>query len=354
MRILAAFIIKEFRQLFRDRFMLKFLLVAPVFQLLLLGFSLTMETKHVKLLVCNLDGGQAGRDLVGSLSHNDRFDIVGETRDPRELEHAIRNRKARVGLYIPPGFSRKQAVDGTSGVLVMLDAVDGNAALTAFGYLVRAGSASGPEVRFWFNPELRNEAWMVPGIVVLIITIVTLLLGALSLVREKERGTLEQLAVTPIRKYQLFAGKLLPFFIYAFAELVIVLKLAEIVFRLKPEGSLLSLWLAVALYLFTTLGLGLLVSTVSRTQQQALFLAWFFMIFLILLSGFFIPVANMPWWLRQLTRLNPLRYMMTIVRDIWLKGSTPLDLWDQYLTLAGLGTGLLLASIVVWNKKAGP
>lgn len=352
MRILGAFFIKEIRQLWRDPFLLKFMVIAPFFQLVILGFSLTLDVRHIPLLVCNQDRGVAGRTLVEGISHNDRFDMAGTSADLAGLELGIRSRRGKAALYIPPDFSRSLERSESAKVLVLLDAVDGNAALTAFGYLNRAGSPKGPETRFLFNPDLRNEAWMVPGIVVLIITIVSLLISSLTMVREKERGTLEHLSVTPVKKGAIVAGKMIPFFVYSFIELLLVLKLAELVFHLKPAGSLPALWLAIALYLFTTLGLGLFVSTVSATQQQALFLAWFFMIFLILLSGFFIPVDNMPGWLRGVTRLNPLRYMISITRSLWLKGSGIAELWPEYLSLALLGGCFAGGSVISFSRKS--
>ena len=179
----------------------------------------------------------------------------------------------------------------------------------------------------------------------------TLLLGSMSLVKEKETGTLEQLMVTPITNVQLILGKIIPFLIYSFIELIITLKIAELVFHVKMAGSVFSLYLAVGVFLFAALGLGLFVSTLAGTQQQALFIAWFFMIFMVLLSGFFLPIDNMPRWLRIITLVNPLRYMMTIVRELYLKASPLKYLWDQFLPLAGLGAAIFTASVFRFNKK---
>ncbi|WP_319478152.1 ABC transporter permease [Marispirochaeta aestuarii] len=357
MRIILALIKKEFRQLVADPFFFRFLLFAPLAQLVVLGFSLTLETTNVSLVVCDLDCSPSSRELITALGNSEHFVLTGQVLQYQELEQSLRRWEAAVGIYIPPDFSRRSNIEGSGKILVLLDSVDGNKALTAFGYLqqiVSAESVSASPVqityRYRFNPELRSEVFMVPGIVVVIITIITLLIASMSLVREKERGTLEQLSVTPITKGQLIAGKLLPFLFYAFVELAIILRVAEAVFRLSPAGSILQLYFAVLIYLASTLGLGLLISSIASTQQQALFIAWFCMVFMILLSGFFIPIDNMPLWLQRITLLNPLRFMMTIVREIYLK-STPLNLLlDQLLPLAALGVAIFGASLVTFKK----
>ena len=362
---------KEVKQLSGDKFYLRFLLIAPLMQLIVLGFSLTMETAHVPTLVCDLEQSAASRELIRGISTNDRFRMAGGVKTYQELIDGIHQWKASLGIYIPPDFSERIEKEGSGEVLVLLDAVDGNKALTAYGYLqqifLEAGVRIAPpdsrtagarsfmpviQQHYLFNSELKNEAFMVPGIVVVILTIITLMIGAMSLVREKESGTLEQLSVTPIRKGEIILGKLIPFLVYAFIEVAVILKVAELVFHLHMAGSLLQLYLAVLLYLFSTLGLGLLVSSIASTQQQALFIAWFFMIFLLLLSGFFIPVENMPVWLQRITLVNPLRYMMTVVREIYLKATPVRFMLDQLVPLALLGAGIFAGSVLAFRKKA--
>ncbi|ORC34061.1 hypothetical protein B4O97_14345 [Marispirochaeta aestuarii] len=370
MRTLIAMVKKEILQLRADTFYLRFLLIAPLFQLIVLGFALTIETTNVPTLICDLDRTALSREFVRSVSTNERFNVIGTVEEYEELGDALQRWQASIGIYIPPGFGRDLKRDASAELQVLIDAVDGNKALTAYGYLQQiaaeqglrlaavpldAGGAPGPRLvyHYLFNPELKNAAFMVPGIVVVIVTIITLMIGAMNLVREKEVGTLEQLMVTPINRSQLILGKLIPFLVYAFIEVAVLLKVAELVFGLHLAGSLLSLYLALLLYLFSTLGLGLLVSSAAGTQQQALFIAWFFMIFMILLSGFFIPIRNMPRWLQWLTMLNPLRFMMTIVREIYLK-ATPLKLLaDQLLPLSALGLVIFGTSIFTFQKKSG-
>ncbi len=367
MRTIAALVKKEIRQLKGDAFYLRFLMAAPLLQLIVLGFSLTIETRNVATVICDMENSSLSRQVVQSVSTNDRFSITDRTDNYGDLMQMVHQWKASIGIYIPADFSEKVQRGDGGQILVLLDAVDGNKALTAYGYIQQIAAAEGwkiakasnpgtpstmPDVQihYFFNPELKNQAFMVPGIVVVIITIITLMIGAMSLVREKEKGTLEQLAVTPIRKGQLILGKVLPFLIYSFVEVAILLKVAQLVFHLTLAGNIFQLYIAVLLFLFSSLGLGLLASTMAGTQQQALFIAWFMMIFMILLSGFFIPIENMPQWLQNITLINPLRYMMTIVREIYLK-ATPLRLLlDQLIPLAGIGGGIFTVSVLLYRK----
>ena len=369
MRTLIAMIKKEVLQLKADKFYLRFLLIAPFLQLIVLGFSLTTETTNVPTLICDLDKSAVSREFVRSVGTNERFDIVGTVESYTALDEGIQRWQASVGVYIPPGFSKRLSRDAAAEIQVLLDAVDGNKALTAFGYLQQIAAREGIRLidltlqpdgggtrmiyHYLFNPELKNAAFMVPGIVVTIITIITLLVGAMSLVREKETGTLEQLMVTPINRGQIILGKMIPFLVYSFIEVAIILKVAQWIFHLELAGSLATLYLGILLYLFSTLGLGLLISSVAGTQQQALFLAWFFMVFMILLSGFFIPIENMPLWLQKITLLNPLRFMMTVVREIYLKATPIWLLTDQLLPLGALGFAIFGTAVATFRKKSG-
>ncbi len=371
MRKIAAMIKKEVRQIRSDKFMLRFLIIAPILQLILLGYSLTMETEHVKTIICDLDRTTITRQFVEEVSNNDRFDIVGITDNYNNMEKYIHNWTAVIGIYIPPDFSRNLGRNGHGDILALLDSVNGNQALTAFGYLKQIAAESALQLapihvikdylskggnvlintHYWYNQELKDQAFMIPGIVVMIITIISLMLGAMSIVKEKETGTLEQLMVTPLGKIELILGKQIPYLIYSFIELIIILKLADFIFKIQLQGSLFSLYLIIFLYLFTTLGLGLFVSTVSNTQQQALFLTWFIMVMMILLSGFFIPIENMPGPIRFITFINPLRYMMTSVREIYLKATPLIFLLDQILPIFFLGIGIFTASVIKFHKK---
>jgi len=371
MKQLMAVMKKEIRHLRRDPFMLRILLISPILQLLILGYAVTFETKHVAIEICDMDKSSYSRHFIQKIMTNDRFDFVGYTDDVNQLDRDIKRWKSKVGLYFPPDFSQKLIRNGQASVLAYLDAIDGNQAMTAFGYLqkialeqsiqlipksvlrqhIKKDKIISLNTHFLFNPDLKNDAYMVPGIVVMLLTIITSLMGALTLVKEKELGTLEHIMVTPIKKFNLIVGKLLPYLIYAFMEMAIIIKLAQIVFSISFAGSYWTLYFIAALFLFTTIGIGLIVSTLSQTQQQALFLSWFFIVFSSVLSGFFIPIPNMPHWLQIVTYLNPMRYMMTSMREIFLKG-TPLSyLLDQIVPLAVLGAVLFAMSVVKFQKK---
>lgn len=357
---------KELGHLRRDSFMLRILIIAPIMQLIILGYALTFETRNVSLLICDMSRSQASRQLIQKIRTSDRFQFNGFADSPEELDLAVKQWKARVGLYFPPDFADRLKRGRKAQVLIYLDAVDGNQALTAFGYLQKILAGATPEVvlsgvpayqtvqfnsHFIFNPELRNDVYMIPGVVVLLLTIVTTFMGGLSLVKELETGTLEHLMVTPITKFQLLAGKLLPYLIYAFLEMAVILFLAGLIFGIDVKGTYWHLYLFGTVFLFTTVGLGLLVSTIAHTQQQALFLAWFFMVFGILLSGFLIPIDNMPLWLQRITYLNPLRYMINAMREIFVKGTPIQYLYDQLLPLAVLGLTLFLISVARFRKR---
>jgi ABC-2 type transport system permease protein len=199
---------------------------------------------------------------------------------------------------------------------------------------------------YWYNPLVKSQLYMIPGLVIMIITIVTLLLGSLAIVKEKEAGTMDQLIVSPLSRGEIILGKLLPFLLYSWIEMSVAMFFAYVVFSISPAGSVFDIFIASGVYLFSTLGLALFVSTISATQTQALFLSWFFMVILILLSGFMIPIANMPEWLKILTLANPLRYMMSIMREIYIKGVSLLDMWRELVSLFILGAFLLSASVI--------
>jgi ABC-2 type transport system permease protein len=209
------------------------------------------------------------------------------------------------------------------------------------------------EPRFWFNPNLESKLYIVPGIIALILLIITLFLTSMGIVREKEIGTLEQLMVTPIRSYQLVIGKIIPFSILGIIEIMISMGFVYLIFGIGIKGSLLLLLFESSLFIISTLGLGIFISTISDTQQQALFVAWFFMIFAILLSGFFIPIANMPPAIQHITRLNPLRYFIVILREIYLKGTSIRDLIPETIAMVTFGICLFLAAVTRFRKKIG-
>ncbi|HER19858.1 MAG TPA: ABC transporter permease, partial [Chromatiales bacterium] len=322
------------------------------------------------------DRTAVSRRVVDALTHSDVFVAGPVARTPDELEGFLTHDRARVTLWIPRYFERDVLEGHQPEVAIAVDGRNSSLAGRAAGYAqavvtrevmrVRAeegvaspaaAAAASPPVRidgvtrFFYNPELESRYYMVPGILVLLITIVSTLLTGLAVVREKELGTFEQILVTPLTPGQLVAGKTVPFAIITFGELTFATIVAKLWFHLPLQGSLFTLILGVGAYLLVTLGIGLLVSTISSTQQQAMFSVWFFMTFAILMSGFFYPIENMPTWAQWLSAVDPLRYTMYIVRGVFLRGAGFLDLWHELAVLAGFGLVVFTAAVQRFQKR---
>jgi len=349
---------KEFRQIFRDPPMVAIIFLVPVFQLLIFSFAVTTEVKQVKLAVADFDDSASSREIRRAFNSSGWFDTRLVTRDLHEIEERMRGWDVQLGLVFPARFGRDLERGLAPQIGIVVDGVDGNAASVAMGYatniLGRFGTRSAPvsmRERMLYNPDLDSKNYMVPAIIVVLLTIIPMMLSAMSLVKEKEIGTLEQLLVTPLRKSHLLTGKLTPFLILAYLELAIVTTVAVLVFGIEMNGSYLDLALGALLYLGTTIGLGIFISTFSGTQQQAMFFAWFIMMFMILLGGFMVPIANMPSAVQKLTYLNPMRYFIFIVRDIFQKGSDLSILWRDVLTLGIYGLAIFSFGILKFRKR---
>jgi len=358
---------------FRDRPMLVLIFMVPVVQLVLLSFAITTEVKHVKLVIADMDETVVSREIVRAFTNTDRFDVVGLTRDIGSVRKDMQGWRAQMGLVIPRGFSADMRRGLKPQLEIVIDGVDANSAGVAQGYargilagvgmdygmrLLDPRKAAGlhlatMEERMWYNLDLSSQQFMVPAIVVVLLTILPMMLSAMGLVREKEIGTLEQLMVTPLKKHELLAGKIIPFLCLTYLELAIVMTVAVTLFRIPMNGSYVLLALLASLYLFSTLGLGIFISTVTRTQQQAMFVAWFFMVFMIIMGGVFIPIENMPSGLQKLTYLDPMRYFVSIVRDIFQKGSSLRFLLKDVLPMAAFGLLIFSASVARFQKRVG-
>ncbi len=383
MRRVFFMIRKEFRQIFRDPPMVAIIFLVPVVQMLILSFAITTEIKHVKLAVADLDNSAVTRGITRAFANTDRFDMNIVTDDPAAIKESMRSWDAQVGIVVLPGFGRDMTRGLAPQIDIVMDGVDGNAASVAMGYAAGilqdygrensfpapriavqepgsadaariAGSAVFPvtmQERMWYNPDLDSKNYMVPGIVVVLLTILPMMLSGMSLVKEKEIGTLEQLQVTPLGRRELLMGKLTPFLILSFVELAIVTTVAVLAFGITMNGSYADLALSALLYLATTIGLGIFISTITGTQQQAMFVAWFFMMFMILMSGFFIPIENMPPVLQKITHLNPMRYFVAVVRDLFQKG-TPLSmLWKDLLPMTLFGVAIFSFGVLKFRKR---
>jgi ABC-2 type transport system permease protein len=370
MSVLKHFVHKEFRQIFRDRQMTRMILVLPIIQLLVLGNAINLDVRHIKLAIFDKDHSKESRDIESRFRSSAYFDIVPNTYD--EVQPLLDRGIADVAVVIPQGFADDLGSGKTAQGQILVDGQNSNLAGISASYVSGVFStyqedygnemlAKNPDLkskihtidaitRVFYNPEMKSYFYMIPAIAVLLLTMVTSLLNALNIVREKEIGTLEQLMVTPIRKWEFVLGKSIPFAVLGYIELFLALLIGTLVFRIPFAGSFLLLGFASALFLVTTLGVGLFVAAISSTQQQALFTAWFFMVFFILMSGFLTPIENMPNALQYLTYLDPLRYMMKVTRGIFLKGSSFADLKLELLAMAIYGTAMFSLAIVKFRK----
>jgi ABC-2 type transport system permease protein len=376
MRLLIQFIIKEFLQFKRDRKMISVVLVAPILQLILLGYAATFDLREIHTVIFDKDKSRTSRDLVNTLQNSGYFSIDNYVSGYDDFTRLITDGDALVGIVIPTDFEKNINSDKTAQLQAIFDGSDGNKASIAAGYVIGAVSGfsqnintqkflmrglinplSGsiqPEVRIWYNPDLTTRNYMLPGIAGLIITLVTTLLTSLAIVKEREIGTLEQLIVSPLKPYQIIIGKFIPFTILGFISASLVLTVMRFWFGIPIRGNVILLYFSALLYMLSTLGLSLFVSTISRTQVQAMMTAGFgIMMPMIFFSGFAFPIENMPAIIQYITYLVPLRYFIVILRGIILKGIGIADLWPQTLALLIFGILIVFLSSLRFRKKLG-
>jgi len=369
MRTIFYLLQKEFSQIFRNRTMLPMIFLLPLMQMLILVFAATYDLKNVDVYVVDKDLSQTSRDLINRFEASPLFRIHDASFDVAEGEDRFNQEEADFVLVIPVDFERSLRRDDKAGIQLLIDAIDGSKASLIYSYVreIISGFNKGiiakwkgfPEFnppqridihdRYWFNPELDYKWYMAPGILAILVTIIGMFMSGMNLVREKESGTIEQLNVTPIKKYQFILGKLLPFLVIALFDLAFGLLIARIVFDLPVVGSLPLLFGFAALYLVGVLGLGLFISTITETQQQVMFVTYFFLIIFILMGGIFTPVENMPDWAQLLDRLNPIYYFMRIMRMVVLKGSGFADLTEEFISLIIIGISFL--SLAIWRYR---
>jgi len=353
--------------------MIAITLGVPVVQLLLLGWAISTDVEHVPTVIADLDNSSLSRGLVSKFENSRYLDVQFRTNDVREVSDLLQHGDVILAITIQHDFQRDLVRRERPRILLSADAQNTNVALTGAGYvrriilswaeqyqakmpgfrpsgLIRLNTIS-TESRIWYNPELKSVYFMVPGIMVVLVTVITIMLTAISIVKEREMGTLEQLMVSPITRAELILGKTIPFAMLGLMELVISLIVAKAVYHIPISGSITEFFLMTIVFIFSALGLGIFVSTLATTQQQALFTAWFIMVFCLLMSGFFLPIENMPKVWQTMTYINPLRYYMTIVRGLFLKGAGFEVLWKQILALAVIATVVLTGSVVRFRKK---
>jgi ABC-2 type transport system permease protein len=360
---------KEFLELRQDPRLFGIVILAPIIQLTLLGYAATTDVRNVPVVVVDQDRSVASRDLVSRFEASGNLAVAAAATSVGEIDAYLDNGRAWMALTIPAGYGERIQRGVPAVVQVVADGTDANSTNVALGYagnLVAAyareiGAAAGRvpltplvslDVRVWFNPQLESRDFMIPGILALLLLVVTTNLSSMAIVREKEMGTLEQLNVTPIARWELIAGKLLPYAIIGMVDVLLVVAVAVGWFEVPLMGSLPLLLAMCLVYLLSTLGLGLFVSTISATQQQAMMTSsFFFMIPMVFLSGFVFPIENMPAVVQPVTYLIPLRYFLVILRGIFLKGVGLETLWPEAAALTAWGIGILILATVRSSKR---
>ena len=378
MQRLRFLIWKEFLELRKDPRLFGVVVIAPILQLTLLGYAATTDVRDVPMVVADGDRSPSSRELIARFDGSRNFSVVDVVSTVRDVEPYLEGGTAWLALSIPAGYGVSVG-NGTPVTLqVIADGSDSNSTTVALGYATsliggyaqelvetRRASPGGtrsaaisagaiePRIRIWFNPQLESRHFMIPGVLALVLLVVTANLASMAIVREKELGTLEQLNVTPLRRWELIAGKLLPYGAIAMVDVLLVVAVAVFWFEIPLRGSFPLLLALSLLYVLCTLALGLFISTISDTQQQAMMTATFFFLTpMIYLSGFIFPIENMPVVIQAFTYLIPLRYFLIIVRGIFLKGIGLRLLWPQAAALAAWGSIVLLLAVSRSRKRA--
>lgn len=367
MRRIRALVRKELRQIFRDPKTKRIVFAAPIIQLLLFGYAVTTDVQDVALFVVDHDRTAASRALLDAFTASGLFRITGRSDRTADIGQALDGGGAVVGLEVPVGFARDLAAARGARVQVLVDGTHSNTATVAQGYASRIVQEFGLEhartrgvqldggvdlrSRAWFNPGLTSRAYNVPAVMGVLLLLMSLLLTALAVVRERELGTLEQLMVSPITARELILGKTLPVVFIALIDLALICAVAIVWFGITLQGSVLTLVFAALLYILASLGVGLLISTISKTQQEAFMAMFLLLLPSVILSGFMYPVHTMPEFFQALSLLNPVRHFLEIVRGVFLKGDGVLDLWRQFLIIAAMAAALLAAAIVRFGRS---
>jgi len=374
MKTIYHFIIKELLQVKRDKKMLAIIFMAPILQLIFLGYAANMDVNIVHTTIFDQDKTETSRNFIRQLVETGYFKIDYNANSYEEITDLLNEGKTLVAIIIPKDFEKKIIRRETTPLQTIFEGSDASKASMALGYIqgvttrfsqnlitetkdklgmkISLSGSLTPEVRVWYNPEMKSRIFMVPGILGLVLMISTISLMSMAVVREREIGTMEQLIVTPIKKYQLLLGKLIPFTMIGFVILVIVMILMTQWFGIIIRGNRLFLLFSAFLFILSNLGIGLLISTVSKTQQQAMMASVFaVMMPMIYLSGFAFPIENMPKFFQYITYAIPLRYFITIIRGVVLKGIGFSSLWLETLILLGMGVSILVLSAMRFSKK---
>lgn len=366
--------IKEFKQIFRDPRMKTIIFITPLIQIILFGYAANKDINYVPTAIFDRDNTKESRELLRDFTYSKYF-IPKYFIDSQDAQNMVLDKgQANVVIRIDRGYGRDLKAGKDAQIQLAYDGTDSNTAMVVMGYantimqayqygllkqeaLERGGMRDAPNVdlrdRAWFNGNLISRNYYLPGVIATIVTMMSLLLSSMAIVKEKEIGTMEQLIVSPLRPVELILGKLLPFGIIALVQIVLITALGVLWFHVPLRGNLLLLLFATCIYLFTTLGIGLFISTISSTQQESMMSVFLFYLPTVLLSGFAYPIANMPQAIQVFTYLNPLRYFMVIIRGIFLKGVGITILWQQMVPLLFIGLCVIVLSTLQFKKKMG-
>ncbi|TYB76311.1 ABC transporter permease [Bizionia myxarmorum] len=370
MKTIGYIIQKEFKQIFRNKGMLPIIFVLPLLQLIILSNAATFEIKNIKFAYIDQDRSATSRGLIEKFEASTYFNVLDTYPSQALASSAMLKGEVDVVLEIPLHFERNLQKDKKGNLGIIINAIDGAAAGVTNVYvsqiiqnynksiLMDVKELSDQQIKpvtietiplFWYNKTLNYKTYMVPGILVLLVTMITLFLSGMNIVREKEIGTLEQINVTPIKKSQFIIGKLFPFWIIGMALLTIGLIIASLIFNVPMIGSLLLMYFYTSIYILVILGIGLFISNFTDTQQQAMFIAWFFTVIFILMSGLFTPIESMPRWAQILTEFNPIKYFVEVMRMIMLKGSGFMDILPQLIKT--IIYAAIMNVLAVWSYK---
>jgi ABC-2 type transport system permease protein len=360
---------KEFIQLFRDRTVRSIIVMTPLIQLLIFGYVVNYDIKHISVSLIDEAKTAESRRFIDSLTAGKVFHITSVPATVSDMEQLFLKGKVDLGIRIPPDFSNRIRGGKTANIQALADGSMSNMAAVRISYLSAvvdkfntaiihdlykrdlAYARIDARIRTWYNPNTDSQKFFVPGILAFIIMLISMLLTSIAIIREKEVGTMEQLIVTPIKPIELIIGKTIPYIAIALGQAVVITPLAIFWFDIPLAGSVLDLLLAACLFLLSTLGIGLFISTVSKTQQQAMMTTFFFLMPFFMLSGFVFPISNMPVVVQWLTCLNPLRYFLVIIRGVFLKGVGIGVLWEQYAALTALGILVFAAALRRFHKR---
>ena len=372
MRTLIFLLQKEFRQILRDPGILRIIFIVPVIQLLVLPWAADYEIKNIKLAVVNHDHSEYSRQLINKITASGYFILTDYTGSFNNAMKQVEHDRADLILEIPVSFEKNLVKEDEANLFLAVNAINGVRAGLGSGYLRTIIQDYNSEVRLewiqfprfspetnievvtsnWFNPLMNYKFFMVPGILVLLLTLIGSNLTAINIVKEKEIGTIEQINVTPVKKYHFILGKLIPFWVLGLLVFTIGFTIAWLVYGIVPAGSFFTIYFFAAIYLLAVLGLGLLISTYANNQQQAMLISFFIMMIFVLLGGLYTSIDSMPAWARMITKLNPVSYFIEVIRMVVLKGSGIADIKYQLLTILGFAVVLNSWAVINYRKRS--